>query len=62
MLEDQSYTERQHVTKQPGTYMQCHASVYTVYKHLGGGDLIKGFEVMNQMPYTEARKLVSHPV
>jgi nitrite reductase (cytochrome c-552) len=62
MLEDQTYTERQHVVKQPGTCMQCHASVYTVYKKLGGGDLIKGFEVMNQMPYGEARKLVSHPV
>jgi nitrite reductase (cytochrome c-552) len=24
--------------------------------------LIKGFEKMNQMPYTDARKLVSHPV
>src|SRR5262249_46129456 len=62
MLEDQTYTERQHVVKQPGTCMQCHASVYAVYKKLGGGDLIKGFEVMNQMPYSEARKLVSHPV
>jgi nitrite reductase (cytochrome c-552) len=62
MLEDQTYTERQHVVKQPGTCMQCHASVYTVYKKLGGGDLIKGFEVMNQMPYSEARKLISHPV
>jgi nitrite reductase (cytochrome c-552) len=62
MLEDQTYTERQHVVKQPGTCMHCHASVYTVYKKLGGGDLIKGFEVMNQMPYSEARKLVSHPV
>jgi len=62
MLEDQTYTERQHVVKQPGTCMQCHASVYTVYKKLGGGDLIKGFEVMNQMSYSEARKLVSHPV
>src|SRR5499433_2655749 len=39
MLEDQTYTERQHVVKQPGTCMQCHASVYTVYKKLGGGDL-----------------------
>jgi nitrite reductase (cytochrome c-552) len=62
MLEDQTYTERQIVTKQPGTCMHCHASVYAPYKRLGGGDLIKGFEVMNQMPYSEARKLVSHPV
>lgn len=62
MLDDQTYTERQQVVKQPGACMQCHASVYTAYKKLGGGDLIKGFETMNQMPYSEARKLVSHPV
>lgn len=62
MLEDQTFTERQQVVKQPGTCMQCHASIYTVYKKLGGGDLTKGFEQMNQMPYSEARKLVSHPV
>lgn len=62
MLDDQTFTERQQVTKQPGTCMQCHASVYAVYKKLGGGDIIKGFEQMNQMPYSEARKLVNHPV
>jgi nitrite reductase (cytochrome c-552) len=62
MLDDQTYTERQVVVKQPGTCMQCHASIYVPYKKLGDGDLIKGFEKMNQMPYSEARKLVSHPV
>ncbi len=62
MLDDQTYTKRQQVVKQPGTCMHCHASVYVPYKKLGGGDLIKGFEKMNQMPYAEARKLVEHPV
>ena len=62
MLADQTFTERQHVTKQPGTCMNCHASVYVPFKQLGGGDLVKGFERMNQMPYFEARKLVNHPV
>jgi nitrite reductase (cytochrome c-552) len=62
MLDDQTYTERQQVVKQPGTCMHCHASVYVPYKKLGGGDLMKGFEAMNQMPYAEARKLVAHPV
>ena len=62
MLEDQTFTERQQVTKQPGTCMHCHASIYVPYKKLGGGDLIAGFEKMNQMTYTEARKLVTHPV
>ena len=62
MLDDQMYTERQHVVKQPGTCMHCHASVYLPYKRLGGGDLFRGFEAMNRMPYFEARKLVQHPV
>jgi nitrite reductase (cytochrome c-552) len=62
MLEDQTFTERQQAVKQPGTCMNCHASVYVPYKKLGGGDLTKGFEQMNQMPYFEARKLVAHPV
>ncbi|MGZ9242929.1 MAG: ammonia-forming cytochrome c nitrite reductase subunit c552 [Candidatus Binatia bacterium] len=62
MLDDQIFTERQQVAKQPGTCLQCHASLYVPYRKAGNGDLIKGFEKLNQMPYAEARKLVSHPV
>jgi len=62
MLEDQTYTERQIVVKQPGTCLHCHASVYVPYKKLGEGDPIKGFEKMNQMPFAEGRQLVTHPV
>ena len=62
MLTDQTFTERQTVTQQPGTCMHCHASVYVPYKALGGGDSIKGFEAMNAMTYQEARKHVTHPV
>jgi nitrite reductase (cytochrome c-552) len=62
MLEDQTFTERQLAVQQPGTCMHCHASVYLPYKKLGGGDLVAGFERMNQMPYAEARRLVQHPV
>ena len=62
MLEDQEFTERQRVTKQPGTCIHCHASVYVPYRRVGNGDLIKGFETMNPMPYFEARKHVRHPV
>ena len=62
MLEDQTLTERQRVTQQPGTCMHCHASVYVPYRELGGGDVTKGFEAMNQMTYQEARALVEHPV
>jgi nitrite reductase (cytochrome c-552) len=62
MLEDQTYTERQQAARQPGTCMHCHASVYVPYKRLGQGDLIAGFERMNQMAYAEARTHVTHPV
>ena len=62
MLDDQTFTERQQVTKQPGTCVNCHASVYVAYKQLGGGDIFKGFEQLNKMPYFEARKIVTHPV
>jgi len=62
MLEDQEFTDRQRVTKQPGTCLHCHASLYVPYKRVGNGDLIKGFETLNAMPYFEARKYVKHPV
>jgi nitrite reductase (cytochrome c-552) len=62
MLEDQVYTERQRVSKQPGTCLHCHASVYVPYKKAGGGDLFAGFEKLNPMPYAEARETVKHPV
>lgn len=62
MLDDQTYTERQQVAQQPGTCIHCHASVYVPYKKAGDGDLIKGFEKFNQMPYAEARKAFNHPV
>ena len=62
MLTDQIFTERQHAAKQPGTCLHCHASVFVPYKQMGEGDLIKGFEKMNQMPFMEAVKHVKHPL
>ena len=62
MLDDQTYTERQQVTKQPGTCLHCHASTVVPYRKAGDGDMIKGFEKINQMPFAEARKLITHPV
>lgn len=62
MLEDQTFTERQNVVKQPGSCINCHASAYTAYKKLGGGDIVKGFPELNKLPYFEARKEVTHPV
>jgi nitrite reductase (cytochrome c-552) len=62
MLEDQTYTGRQLAVQQPGACAHCHASVYVPYMRLGEGDLIRGFERMNPMPFQEARPLLEHPV
>jgi nitrite reductase (cytochrome c-552) len=62
MLQDQTYTERQIVAKQPGTCLNCHASMYEAYMQAGGGDIVRGFERVNALPYPEARRLVEHPV
>lgn len=62
MLEDQTFTMRQKVKQQPGTCMHCHASVWVPYRKLGQGDVFAGFEKMNQMPYSEARTHVTHPI
>jgi nitrite reductase (cytochrome c-552) len=62
MLDDQTFTQRVLEFRQPGTCLHCHASVYVAYKKAGDGDLIKGFEKINSLPYPEARRLVSHPV
>src|SRR5215467_9773586 len=62
MLTDQTFTERQKVVKQPGTCLHCYASMVVAYRKLGNGDIFKGFQAIDHMPYFEARKLVTHPV
>ncbi len=62
MLDDQTFTERQQATKQPGTCVHCHASMVVAYRRAGDGDALRGFERINGMPYAEARALVDHPV
>ncbi len=62
MFIDQIFTQRQEVVQQPGTCLHCHASVYTVYRDAGDGDLMEGFARVNQMPYQEAAALAEHPV
>ncbi|HEX7071714.1 MAG TPA: ammonia-forming cytochrome c nitrite reductase subunit c552 [Rhodothermales bacterium] len=62
MLSDQIYTRRQDVAQQPGTCLNCHASMYAAYMSVGNGDIMAGFEAINQMPYQEAVQHVQHPV
>jgi nitrite reductase (cytochrome c-552) len=62
MLEDQTFTERVQKFQQPGTCIHCHASVYVPYRKAGAGDLIRGFEHYNRLPYLEARRDFTQPI
>jgi nitrite reductase (cytochrome c-552) len=72
MLTDQLETKRTLEFKQPGTCLHCHASVIPTYYEKGveagipaddrHAAIMKGFELVNTMPYTQAATLVSHPV
>ncbi len=72
MLADQDMTERVKQFKQPGACIHCHASVIPAYVAEGRkagiadsdrqGQIMKGFEIVCAMPYSDARKLVDHPV
>jgi nitrite reductase (cytochrome c-552) len=61
MLDDQTLTGRQ-ARPQPGACLNCHASTYVAHKKAGDGDVVKGFELVNALPFAEARQLVEHPV
>lgn len=74
MLQDQRETERVTKLKQPGSCLHCHASVMPAYIEQGlkagapagkenwEAQIQKGFEEVCKMPYSEATKLVEHPV
>jgi len=74
MLQDQRETERVTKLKQPGACLHCHASVMPAYIDLGlkagvpagkenwEAQIQKGFEEVCKMPYSDATKLVEHPV
>src|SRR5512143_313423 len=61
-LRDQDSTARVRLRPQPGSCLQCHASVLPAYRKAGGGDVQKGFEIVSAMPWAGARKLVDHPI
>ncbi len=66
MLEDQETTQR--LTKpQTGSCLHCHASVMPLYRQLGEGDAMKGFEKSFQHSYKDMNKMLhdsgnAHPV
>lgn len=66
MLDDQESTKRLE-KPQTGSCLHCHASIMPVYRQLGDGDAMKGFEKTYQMSYQELDKMVhdmghAHPV
>jgi nitrite reductase (cytochrome c-552) len=66
MLTDQEATKR--LSKpQSGSCMHCHASIMPLYRSLGGGDAMKGFETTYTLSYQELSKKLhdtgqAHPV
>lgn len=62
MLEDQRYTKRVTEFPQPGACINCHASTYVVYKELGNGDMMKGFDEINHQKYLDITGKFKHPI
>ncbi len=74
MLSDQDITERVTTVKQPGACLHCHSAVLPAYRQAGvqagvpddeahrQEAILKGFEIVSSLPYTDARKLVDHPI
>jgi nitrite reductase (cytochrome c-552) len=55
MLEDQEVTKR--LSKpQSGSCLHCHASIIPVYRELGGGDVMAGFEQTFKFSYQDLNK------
>lgn len=74
MLTDQRDTERVKQLKQPGACLHCHAAVIPAYYEKGveagipddaahrQDAIMRGFEIVNAMPYSVATTLVDHPI
>jgi nitrite reductase (cytochrome c-552) len=66
MLEDQEVTQR--LTKpQTGSCLHCHASIMPLYRKLGNGDAMRGFESTFTLSYQDLNKQLhdsghAHPV
>ena len=66
MLEDQEQTARQ-TKPQTGSCLHCHAAVMPLYRELGDGDAMKGFEKSYQYSYKDLNAKLhesghAHPV
>jgi nitrite reductase (cytochrome c-552) len=54
MMSDQETTRRVTEKPQPGSCLHCHSSVIPTYRRLGGGDVLRGFELLGKMSYPDA--------
>ena len=66
MLSDQEVTKRLSVP-QTGSCLHCHASIIPLYRELGDGDVMAGFEKTYQYSYEELNEKLhesghAHPV
>ncbi len=57
MLDDQENTERQS-KPQSGSCLHCHASIMPLYRELGDGDAMKGFEKTYAYSYQELNQML----
>jgi len=55
MLQDQENTQRQ-TKPQTGSCLHCHASIMPLYRKLGDGDAIKGFEMTYKISYQDLNR------
>jgi nitrite reductase (cytochrome c-552) len=74
MLSDQRETQRVTMVNQVGACLHCHSAVLPAYRQKGieagipddeahsEEAILRGFELVNSMPYSDATQLVVHPV
>ena len=62
MTIDQQYTLRNLEFDQPGTCLNCHASMPAIYAELGDGDVDAGFHEMGSLTLDEALDMAEHPI
>jgi nitrite reductase (cytochrome c-552) len=62
MLSDQRETRRVAEFRQPGACLHCHSAVMPAYRAAGGGDVMKGFGIVNALPLESATAMVEHPI
>lgn len=62
MTLDQEFTRRNLEFNQPGTCVNCHASMPAIYSELGDGDIEAGFLKLGTLPLSDVLPMADHPV